>query len=45
MWRKGDRGMAAALAGATSVALLFFASLLATAAVALWPLTNQPGGG
>ena len=45
MWRNGDRGMAAALAGAAGVALLFFASLLATAAVALWPLTSQPGGG
>jgi hypothetical protein len=45
MWRKGDRGMAAALAGATTLALLMFTSLLVTAAVALWPATNQPGGG
>jgi hypothetical protein len=43
MWRRGDRGLAVAMASATLVALLMFTSMLVTVAVALLPLTR--GGG
>ena len=34
MWRRGDRGMAATIAGAVGVAFLTFASMLLTVAIA-----------
>jgi hypothetical protein len=37
VWARGDHGLAAALAAATTVTLLLFSSMLATVAVALWP--------
>jgi hypothetical protein len=43
MWDRGDHGLALTLGSATLVALLMFASMLATVAVAMWPLT-QTGG-
>jgi len=45
MWRRGDRGMAFALGTAVTVAFLMFASMLATVAVALLPLTRSGGAG
>ncbi len=45
MWVRGDRAMAVALATAVTVALLMFASMLATVAVALLPLTRSGGAG
>lgn len=34
MWRRGDRGMASAIAGAVGVTFLTFASMLLTVAIA-----------
>ncbi len=45
MWVRGDRAMAVALGTAVTVALLMFASMLATVAVALLPLTRSGGAG
>jgi hypothetical protein len=45
MYARGDRGLAVALGSATLVALLMFASMLATVAVALWPQTQGGAGG
>jgi hypothetical protein len=45
MWGRGDRAMAVTLASATVVALLMFTSMLITAAIALWPLTEHGGAG
>jgi hypothetical protein len=45
MWFRGDRAMAVTLASATVLALLMFASMLATVAVALLPLTHSGGAG
>jgi hypothetical protein len=45
MWRRGDHGLAAALAAATTVALLMFSAMLVTVAVALWPTATTSAGG
>ena len=45
MWVRGDRALAVAMGTATVVALLMFSSMLATAAVALLPLTQSGGAG
>jgi hypothetical protein len=44
IWRRGDHGLAAVLAAATTVALLMFSSMLVTVAVALWPTATTGGG-
>jgi hypothetical protein len=45
MWARGDHGLAVAMGAATALALLMFASMLATVAVALLPLTHGGGSG
>jgi hypothetical protein len=45
MWERGDRGLAVALGSVTLVAMLMFASMLATVSVALWPQTQSGGSG
>lgn len=45
MWRRGDRGMAAAVAAAAGVTFLTFAAMLITVAIAMLPVAFNGGGG
>jgi Na+-translocating ferredoxin:NAD+ oxidoreductase RnfA subunit len=43
MWRRGEHGLAATVGGASLLALLMFASIMATIAVAMLPLAFRGG--
>lgn len=45
MWTRGDHGMAAAVGGATLLAVLMVASIIATIAVAMLPVAFHGGTG
>jgi Na+-translocating ferredoxin:NAD+ oxidoreductase RnfA subunit len=45
MWTRGDHGLAAAVLGASAMALILFACMLATVAVAMLPQAFRGGAG